>query len=114
MVLLPRIQPGKRRQPGFVGLFSFGSRNSGLNISTRAGIITSAPIRQVKIDTMTRKPKYCNGEKTEKGKAQKPRITDRALKLIPLPVVLSVFLTALTGSSPLPLSDLYLQRKCMV
>ena len=97
-----------------VMVFLPGSRKAGLKTSTMAGMITRAPIRQIKMDAMTRKPKYWSGENNEKGRAQNPSITDRALKLMPLPVVVSVFLTALTGSSPLSLSDLYLHRKCMV
>ena len=74
----------------------------------------NAPTRHEKMDTITRKPNTLMGRNTENGRAQNPSITDRALKLIPLPVVVSVFKTASAGISPFSLSDLYLQRKCMV
>ena len=91
-----------------------GSRNAGLKTSTRAGMISNAPTKQEKIEAITRKPNTLMGRNTENGKAQNPSMTDKALKLIPLPVVINVFRTASTGIRPFSLSDLYRQRKCMV
>ena len=74
----------------------------------------NAPTRHEKMETITRKPNTLMGRNTENGRAQNPRMTERALKLIPRPVVVNVFKTASAGLRPFSLSDLYLQRKCMV
>jgi hypothetical protein len=93
------------------GTASSGSRKPGLKTSTSAGMINNAPTRQVNMLTITKKPKNLSGGNTENGSAQNPSITDNALKLIPLPVVVRVFMTALPGSRPPSLSLLKRHRK---
>ena len=74
----------------------FGSRNLGLSTIHSAGTKIKAPIKQARIDTNTKNPKNRTGKKFETNNALNPIITDNALKVIPLPVVVKVFLTAST------------------
>ena len=55
---------------------------------------TSAPTRQEKIETTIRNPKNLNGMKPDVNNTRKPIITEKALKMIPRPVVVRVFLAA--------------------
>ena len=87
-----------------------GSRNFGLMTRHRAGIRINAPMRQDEMDTTTRNPKNLTGMKLDVNSTMNPTMTDNALKTIPLPVVVKVFLAALCGSRPFCLSYRYLQR----
>jgi hypothetical protein len=71
-----------------------GSRNLGFSTIQIDGTTIRAPIRHAKIDTITRRPKNLTGIKVEKSSAINPIITEKALKTIPLPVVVRVFFTA--------------------
>ena len=92
----------------------FGSKNFGLNTRHREGMRTRAPMRQAKMDTITRNPKNFTGKKLENMRAANPMMTENALNIIPLPVVVRVLLTPSTGVRPFRLSSLYLQRKWIV
>jgi len=54
------------------------------------GNINNAPIRQADIETVIKKPKYCNGRNPDKNSTRNPITTDNALNIIPLPVVINV------------------------
>ena len=77
----------------------------------RAGIRIKAPIRHARMDTTIKNPKNLTGMKFEISSTTNPIITENALNTMPLPVVLSVFLTASTEVSPFRLSSLQRQRK---
>ena len=79
-----------------------------------AGINSSAHIKQENIETTTKSPKNRNGAKFENIRAEKPIITDMALKTIPRPVVLKVFAIAVSIFFDIAYSLLYRHKKCMV
>ena len=91
-----------------------GSKNRGLVTTITAGISSKALIKQEKIETTTNTPKKRSGAKLEKIRIEKPTITEKALKIIPLPAVFNVFTIACFPSLKSAYSDLYLHKKCIV
>ena len=74
--------------------FEFDSRNLGFLITMIEGIRTSAQIKHVVIEITTSIPKNLRGSKLESVSARNPMITDKALMIIPLPVVVKVLWAA--------------------
>ena len=82
----------KRHEATYVPVTGFGcgSKNLGRNHSTRAGSTTKAPASEAAIEIETSNPKKRTGANEETIRTANPTTTDKPLKTIPRPVVVSV------------------------
>jgi len=74
--------------------FPFFSKNFGLTFITKDGTRMSAQSRHSRIEKMIRNAKVLRIINPEKNSTANPRMTEKPLMAIPLPVVVSVFLIA--------------------